>query len=970
VDTPTVPIDLTGPGEGTQHVFGFTRPPVTFTPSTAVNSANGTITIANHGFRNGDAVVYATDPTVRNSKAVTRSAFVSSAALVSFGSDTQGSGPIFDPGADTLIFPQAVNLVTGQRVTYQTPGVPIGGLKPGVDYYVIRLYGVFDRIQVAASRTAALAGQAVDLLASTPGPTQQLAPHAVSPDGELIVPNHGLSTGQQVTYQVVDGSPITGLTDGQPYFVIALDGNRLMLAASAADAQAGTAVPLGGDANGLSGLVTSTFVMAFDAAQTEVVVNATTDTIRLPGHGFTQGQAVTYFTAGGQPVPGLQDLGQYRVIVVDADHLQLAPPTGDLTPVDLGVGGTLGDGGFHSLGADAEDGPSSLFDPTPGLTVDTTADTIRIAGHGFATGDTVTYLAGGGTPVGGLVPGRNYYVIAIDENTIRLADATIPSNNPNDPSSLVPVDLSGGATGNGHGLERASVATAGDNVIRGLGNGLTYYVTVIDANTISLSASPQSQAAGQPIALNPAVATGVNHTLAVPTGSGITVTSSLTANDAAQSAVGIGQEPNVSDFLTKGELQNPGFDFFRPSSFLKASQNSAVIRGIFSTEGSSKVLSGQGSDPNEMLTLSTGFAFLTLDHTVQITVGPTAVLRSGTDVTVDATVSQKAAVSGQGNITSNNANKKFALGAAVAVGLYTNKVDTLVSSGAVIDAWGTVKVDAELTYPLLVTPLTLAPFSSFYANGGAQSANLIGDADSECSEVAATHAWRALELAAVLGDPAVDDLARAVADSSGSPVAERWLDQLEIAKPSSSTIARFEARGSHFLRWAAAIAERKGEPAKAIQLWQRAAEGSTLPTTRDHVVRLHRGGESDDRDALADAYATWARTEADPKCAAALWSARGVVDLVRGDFVEAEESLRRAADLAPEDPFCRAALAAVFRADHRFDQLARVLSELSTSLVSSEARASAVREHAQLLDEHLGDATTARRVLEGRKGVV
>ena len=241
-------------------------------------------------------------------------------------------------------------------------------------------------------------------------------------------------------------------------------------------------------------------------------------------------------------------------------------------------------------------------------------------------------------------------------------------------------------------------------------------------------------------------------------------------------------------------------------------------------------------------------------------------------------------------------------------------------------------------------------------------------ADSESSVVAATHAWRALEIAAVLQDPSVGDLARAVADASESVVAERWLDQIELSTPNSSTMARFEARGGLFLRWAAAIAERRGEPAKAIQLWQRAAEDSTLPTTRDHFVRLHRGGVRSDgpdaRDALADAYATWARTEPDPKCAAALWSARGVVDLVRGNFVEAEDSLRRAADLAPEDPFCRAALAAVYRADKRFDQLARVLSELATSLVSPEARAAAAREHAELLDEHLGDATTARAVLE------
>src|SRR5690606_17287685 len=88
-------------------------------------------------------------------------------------------------------------------------------------------------------------------------------------------------------------------------------------------------------------------------------------------------------------------------------------------------------------------------------------------------------------------------------------------------------------------------------------------------------------------------------------------------------------------------------------------------------------------------------------------------------------------------------------------------------------------------------------------------------------------------------------------------------------------------------------------------------------------------------------------------------------DLVRGDFVEAEETLQRAADLDPKDVFCRAALAAVYRAGKRFDQLARVLAELSGSLTSQDARAAAGREYAELLDEHLGDPASARAALEG-----
>ena len=228
-------------------------------------------------------------------------------------------------------------------------------------------------------------------------------------------------------------------------------------------------------------------------------------------------------------------------------------------------------------------------------------------------------------------------------------------------------------------------------------------------------------------------------------------------------------------------------------------------------------------------------------------------------------------------------------------------------------------------------------------------------------EVAATHAWRALEIAGAIGDASVSELARAVVDTVDSTVAERWLDAIELAAPNAATMVRFEERGGMFLRWAAAIAERRGEPTKAIQLWQRASADPTLPTTRDHLVRLHRGG---DEDQLAEVYAASAKAEPDERSAAALWCARGIVDLARGDFVEAEESLRHAADLGPKDPFCRAALAAVYRAGKHYEQLARVLSELSTSLTSKDARAQAAREHAELLDEHLGDPAGARAALE------
>ncbi len=234
----------------------------------------------------------------------------------------------------------------------------------------------------------------------------------------------------------------------------------------------------------------------------------------------------------------------------------------------------------------------------------------------------------------------------------------------------------------------------------------------------------------------------------------------------------------------------------------------------------------------------------------------------------------------------------------------------------------------------------------------------------DCPEVAASHAWRALELAAATAasPKEISDLAHAVVDASGSASAQWWLDYIDHALPTQGTIARLEQRGGLALRWAAILSEKLDNPPRALELWRRAAHlDARLGCEYDHVVRLLRGGDEDE---LADAYLLWALAEKDPRCASALQCARGVVDLVRGDFVEAEETLQRAADLDPKDTFCRAALAAVYRAGKRFDQLAQVLADLSTSLTSRDARASAAREYAELLDEHLGDPAAARKALE------
>src|SRR5262249_11963839 len=95
---------------------------------------------------------------------------------------------------------------------------------------------------------------------------------AVNIDAETIsIPDHGLKTGDRVTYQIgylgESASPIGGLTPGSDYHVIRVADNPGRLAASAADAARGKAINLrGGATGGRHNLRTTRPVTAGDTA--------------------------------------------------------------------------------------------------------------------------------------------------------------------------------------------------------------------------------------------------------------------------------------------------------------------------------------------------------------------------------------------------------------------------------------------------------------------------------------------------------------------------------------------------------------------------------------------------------------------------------------------------------------------------------------------------------------------------------
>ena len=70
---------------------------------------------------------------------------------------------------------------------------------------------------------------------------------------------------------------------------------------------------------------------------------------------------------------------------------------------------------------------ASTFDPT--ANIDTSANTITLTAHNLVESVNVTYSSGGGTDIGGIVSGTDYFVHVVDANTIQLAqDATSLAN--------------------------------------------------------------------------------------------------------------------------------------------------------------------------------------------------------------------------------------------------------------------------------------------------------------------------------------------------------------------------------------------------------------------------------------------------------------------------------------------------------------------------------------------------------------
>ncbi len=104
--------------------------------------------------------------------------------------------------------------------------------------------------------------------------------------------------------------------------------------------------------------------------------------------------------------------------------------------------------------------------------------------HGLATGDTITYDAHGGTPIGGLVDGMSYPVIYIDDKTVQLGQEFDPSEIDSTVNTLF--------FEQSHGFENGDAViydARGGEAVGGLTDGDLYYTNLLDPYRVKLADS-------------------------------------------------------------------------------------------------------------------------------------------------------------------------------------------------------------------------------------------------------------------------------------------------------------------------------------------------------------------------------------------------------------------------------------------------------------------------------------------------
>ncbi len=514
---------------------------------------------------------YIADSMVHAGASVSLSA-TSSPLLVALAAQGSASGASF-AGAGTLTINSIANTVdadiTGSTVTAPFGDVTVNSSESASEYVVaLGVAGSFGSSAIGASIAYNYLGglSPVDPNVLTysdgilPGSMTATvtADSPFSPDTEIYLPNHGLSTGDPVVYHAAGGSPIAGLVDGQTYYVIVIDANHIQLASTGDNAFAGIALPLSSTGSTSSN---QTFTLTRWQSTPAVTFNPTNSSI--------SGNEIYLFSA-------IQSSGTLQLtynvpLPGNAPNIQVS---GSASSALFGSSPSTS---ISSItGSSAAANLTTINSSNDSLTVTvngTTLPTITLASgtytptalaaelqkelngaifkqDGLTNGEELVYDSAGGTSIDGLTEGASYFIIQAPDNGIELAasqaDAlstpTIPVTlGPNLGSGtghiLIPLMAKPAATfgpadvnaviSNGTELSFASdpglytgepvtYDSNGGSSIGGLTDGTTYYVISVDSNDIELDPSLADATSSSPTQIIPLTSSTGTGTFTVP----------------------------------------------------------------------------------------------------------------------------------------------------------------------------------------------------------------------------------------------------------------------------------------------------------------------------------------------------------------------------------------------------------------------------------------------------------------------
>jgi len=303
--------------------------------STYTNLSSSVIQNFTHGFSTGDRIKYTTTGTSVAPLLSGGLYFVRAITTTAFALYYSAA----DATADTNRIALAATNNTGSTFTQVTivdlTSAPVGDVQKLTANFVGAADGVYSVTSTAADQRSFTLAAPEQILPKLLSRTCQQC--FDSAQNGFFIQDHGVVTGDEITYTSATPNNVTGITSGDTYYGIQINQNLFRLAATQTDALAGTAITLGAttvtvDQTGLLTFVGGATIVGSIAGQGSVSYAADGTTLTGTGTTFT-----SYFNKGDTiKIGDANAVGPREVTAYStADYIQLAGGSTGITTGDL-----------------------------------------------------------------------------------------------------------------------------------------------------------------------------------------------------------------------------------------------------------------------------------------------------------------------------------------------------------------------------------------------------------------------------------------------------------------------------------------------------------------------------------------------------------------------------------------------------------------------------------------------------------